>query len=92
MTGERLIRLAKSRHGGGGHLWRFRLAPLSLVLVPEHEPDVELAKNEIAYSLMGDDFTTALWRHRTGVNAINLDKYRGPDGLLLPPDQLDTDF
>jgi hypothetical protein len=92
MTGERLIRLSKSRHGGVGHLFRFRLAPLSLVLIPEHEADVELAKNEISYSLIGDDFETALWRHRTGVTSHDLDKYRNAEGRLLTPGELDNDF
>ena len=82
MTGERLIRLAKSRHGGVGHLFRFRLAPLSLVMIPEHEADVELAKAEIGYSLIGDDFETALWRHQTGITSQNLDKYRDGDRLM----------
>lgn len=83
LTGERLIRLSKSRHGGVGHLFRFRLAPLSLVLLQDHEPDVELAKNEIAYSLTGDSFETALWRHQTGVSSQNLDQYRNAEGRLM---------
>jgi hypothetical protein len=91
MTGERLIRLSKSRHGGVGHLWRFRLAPLSLVLIPEHEAQVELAKREIGYSLIGDDFNTALWRHRTGVTSTDLSKYM-KEGRLMTPSELDDDF
>lgn len=92
-TGERLLRLAKSRHGGVGQLFRFRFAPLSLVLIPEHEAGVALAKAEIGYSLMGDDFETALWRHQTGVTSADLTKFRHPDsGRLLMPNELDDGF
>lgn len=87
ITGERLMRLSKSRHGGVGHLFRFRLAPLSLVMVGENETDVGLVKDEISYSLMGDTFEDAIWRHRTGVIG-DLSKYRDGEGQLLPAEQL----
>lgn len=85
MTGERMVRLVKSRHGGKGHLFRFRLAPISLTMVAEHESEVERAKMEVGWNLLGDDFDTALWRHRTGIVSQDLSKYRSSDGQLLPP-------
>lgn len=91
-TGERMMRLTKSRHGGVGHLFQFRMAPLSLVMVEERETAVELAKKEISYSLMGDSFEDAIWRHRTGVISSDLSKYRKEDGTLMSPKELEDDF
>lgn len=93
LTGERLIRLSKSRHGGVGQLFKFRLAPISLVLIPEHESGVEMATNEISYNLMGDDFETSLWRHQTGITSQDLSKYRVGGHLLTPAEmQAQDDF
>lgn len=60
------MQIAKSRHGNKGQTVKYHWAPLSLVMVPQHDRFVQAAKNEIGWSQQRETWPQAVYRHRTG--------------------------
>jgi len=69
-TGEVKMRILKSRHGGKNALTSFQFAPLSLAMIPQGDPLVLRAKDELKMEQQRDNFETAIYRHATGDRRI----------------------
>lgn len=63
------MKILKSRHGSRGLKLNFYWAPLSLVMIPQGDKLVHLARDELVYASPGyrDTWETAVWRHQTGM-------------------------
>lgn len=58
------LRVGKSRHGGRGVKVALQFAPVSLTLVPHGDPLVSMARDELYYERLRDNWETAVRRHR----------------------------
>jgi hypothetical protein len=65
-TGELKMAIGKSRHGGGGHVEHFYLAPLTLAIVHNRHVLAANARHELEYRKMGCSWEEALMRHEAG--------------------------
>lgn len=69
------LKIGKSRHGGKGNLIKLQFAPLTLVMVPiEDQLGLRLAKDELKYVLQRDSWEAAIFRHRTGIQDLDIDR------------------
>ena len=67
--------IGKSRHGGKGHSIKLQFAPLTLVMVPiEEQAGLRWARDELKYALQRDTWEAAIFRHRTGIQEIDIER------------------
>lgn len=69
------LKIGKSRHGGKGNLVKLQFAPLTLTMVPiEDQRRMQLARDELKYVLQRDSWEHAIFRHRTGVQDLDIQR------------------
>lgn len=67
------LKIGKSRHGGKGNLIKLQFAPLTLVMVPiEDQGRLGFARDELKYVLQRDSWEAAVFRHRTGIQDLDI--------------------
>lgn len=70
------LKIGKSRHGGKGNQIKLQFAPLTLVMVPiEESAGLRLARDELKYVLQRDSWEAAIFRHRTGIQDIDISRH-----------------
>lgn len=69
------LKIGKSRHGGKGNQIKLQFAPLTLVMVPiEEQRGLKFARDELKYVLQRDSWEAAIFRHRTGIQDIDIER------------------
>ncbi len=68
------LKILKSRDGGVNSKVILQFAPLSLAVVPKSDPLYGQAVREVQYAMAGDTWKTAIYRHLSGDQRLDIDQ------------------